>query len=161
MRGTCWNGRQQLGPVRGERKVGTTHTNRFMKEKNCSKCKESKPLTDFSKDNSRASGLYPSCKLCQRMYSQSIKKIVMNHYGDSCVCCGERNLGFLTLDHIGSDGFLEKHKGYNMYRKILREGFPENLQVLCWNCNSGRHYNGGICPHKSVREINMGNAHPS
>lgn len=26
--------------------------------------------------------------------------------------------------------------------------YPKGFQVLCTNCNTGRHRNGGICPHK-------------
>ncbi len=27
---------------------------------------------------------------------------------------------------------------------------PEGFQVLCWNCNLGKYYNGGVCPHRGA-----------
>lgn len=26
----------------------------------------------------------------------------------------------------------------------------DRYQLLCFNCNCGRHRNGGVCPHKGV-----------
>jgi hypothetical protein len=43
---------------------------------------------------------------------------------------------------------------------LRKNGFPEGFQVLCANCNIGRHINGGICPHESNRKregVPMGN----
>lgn len=79
-------------------------------------------------------------------------------YGGACFCCGETNPGFLTLDHKHNDGaawrkaYSKKHEGgYNLYRIVIGLGFPDDLQLACWNCNSGRHFNGGICPHEEER----------
>lgn len=27
--------------------------------------------------------------------------------------------------------------------------FPDGFQILCFNCNCGRHRNGDVCPHKT------------
>lgn len=37
--------------------------------KTCSKCKEVKPITEFTKDKQRSDGLRPSCKACKRAWS--------------------------------------------------------------------------------------------
>lgn len=66
-------------------------------------------------------------------------------YGNTCVCCGEKNERFLTLDHKLNNGKSERNKDY------LRATNNLNLseyQTLCFNCNIGRYINGGICPHK-------------
>ena len=39
-----------------------------MKNKICTKCKIEKELSEFSRDNSRKSGLYPRCKACCQEY---------------------------------------------------------------------------------------------
>ncbi len=39
----------------------------------------------------------------------------------------------------------------SLYRWIIKNNFPEEFQILCFNCNSGRHINGGICPHEEKR----------
>ncbi len=84
---------------------------------------------------------------------QMYKDKVFNYYGGYvCKCCGETIKCFLTIDHINGGG--SKHRKENKgggkftYRWIVKNGFPEGFQVLCFNCNSGRALNGGICPHK-------------
>jgi len=76
---------------------------------------------------------------------------IMAYGGYRCACCGEGEPMFLTLDHINNDGTRHRREvGTN--QKILRSlqasGYPPGFQVLCSNCNHGRHRNGGTCPHK-------------
>ena len=81
-----------------------------------------------------------------------IKTKVMNHYGGKCACCGEDNLIFLSIDHINGGG--DKHRrelgsgGGRLYRWIVSNNYPNDFQVLCFNCNQGRAVNGGVCPHQ-------------
>ena len=76
------------------------------------------------------------------------------HYGGDppkCACCGETEVGFLTLDHLNKDGFTyKKTLSSRFFLALKRNGFPNDppLQVLCWNCNMGRTYNHGVCPHQ-------------
>lgn len=83
------------------------------------------------------------------------RAMVINHYGGKCSCCGEGDMRFLTIDHLNNDGCKLRSKcgtrigGAPLIYWIIKNNFPEHLAVMCWNCNSGRHYNGGICPHKS------------
>lgn len=70
-------------------------------------------------------------------------------YGGVCVCCGETDMRFLTLDHINGGGLKHrKEVGHKMHRWVVRKGFPLDFQVLCYNCNCGRAINGGVCPHQ-------------
>lgn len=80
---------------------------------------------------------------------------IRNHYGGACNCCGEKEPIFLTIDHINNDGYKERTRnggqrfGSNWYyKRIIKQGFPKDLQLLCYNCNCGRARNTGICPHK-------------
>ena len=86
------------------------------------------------------------------------KTAAMDAYGGKCACCGEDNLIFLTIDHINNNG-IEHRKaimpnaphsasGDVTYRWLKDNGYPEGFQCLCFNCNSGRAINGGICPHQ-------------
>jgi hypothetical protein len=83
-----------------------------------------------------------------------IKKEVINYYNElsQCVCCGESNLVFLTIDHMDNNGAEHRKKinrfGEGFYRWLISNNFPNGYQVLCFNCNCGRKINGGICPHK-------------
>lgn len=82
---------------------------------------------------------------------------VFNHYGNRCTCCGETEPLFLTIDHINNDGAKHRkllfkkgggsHGGF--YHWIIKNHFPKEFQILCWNCNSGKWLNKGICPHIS------------
>ena len=87
-----------------------------------------------------------------RKYARQSLEIIIEHYGDKCICCGEANRGFLTLDHVNNDGaeLRKQHgnSGLSFYRWVIKNGFPDFLQVLCYNCNFGRQRNGGICPHE-------------
>lgn len=74
--------------------------------------------------------------------------------GYRCVCCGETEPKFLTLDHTNGDGnahrrLLGTMGGTKFYKDLRDRGWPTDLQVLCMNCNHGRYRNGGICPHHS------------
>jgi hypothetical protein len=73
--------------------------------------------------------------------------------GPICVCCGESETNFLTLDHINQDGasHRNRHGGSSgLYIWLRQNGYPDDppLQVLCWNCQWGRRKNNGVCPHE-------------
>ena len=76
-----------------------------------------------------------------------------------CRCCGENtDLDFLTIDHIEGRKKLsskEKNlKGKTLYHLLKKNNFPEDFQILCWNCNSakGMKRNNNICPHERMRK---------
>src|SRR5579871_444113 len=78
---------------------------------------------------------------------------VLEHYGKVCACCGESNPSFLTIDHVNNDGYVERSSkkdctGPSWYARIIRRGFPADLQILCYNCNMGKARCKGVCPHK-------------
>ncbi len=82
------------------------------------------------------------------------KKEVLEAYGNKCVCCGESNHEFLTIDHINNDGAKHRkeqnlHGGFSIHAWLKRNNFPkDNFQILCWNCNCAKgHY--GYCPHEN------------
>lgn len=84
-----------------------------------------------------------------KSYRQRLKDIVLEHYGNTCACCGESNTKFLSIDHINGGG--EKHReqiGRKINGWLVKNNFPKGFQTLCFNCNWGKHINGGVCPHK-------------
>lgn len=86
-------------------------------------------------------------------YRKRVRLEVISKYGGRCVCCGEMNPLFLTIDHINNDGRLDRWlpgqtmSSHSFYLKLRREPLREDLQLLCFNCNLGRAMNGGVCPH--------------
>ncbi len=77
--------------------------------------------------------------------------------GKRCVCCGETEPVFLTIDHINGKGAEHRRQlgaGAALYRWLCKKGYPAGFRVLCFNCNSGRELNGGKCPgHHSRASI--------
>lgn len=94
------------------------------------------------------------CLAVSKAWRENARLKVYDRYGGrKCSCCGETRLAFLTLDHINNDGHKYRKKGMDRsggstYLWAMRNNYPPSLRVLCYNCNSGRHRNGGICPHK-------------
>lgn len=91
-----------------------------------------------------------------RQNAANAKRMVYDHYGRVCACCGETGESFLTVDHVKNDG--HKHLGRNgkyrllgasLHSWIIRNSFPADFQILCFNCNCGKNLNAGICPHKT------------
>lgn len=88
-------------------------------------------------------------------YIPILQKEVLTHYGNgklACVCCGESEFVFLTIDHINgrkqSERKNPKMRGWMLKQYLRTRNYPSGYQTLCWNCNSGRALNKGICPHK-------------
>lgn len=125
-------------------------------------CKQCKVGTDFYTNNKS------KCKECIRKYQAEwrVKNLehsratgrkhnalrrqrVLDMYGRKCVCCGEPEQKFLTLEHRNGDGHLDRKQygtGY-MYQLAVKVFDPIKYEILCYNCNNakGRY---GICPHQ-------------
>lgn len=85
-------------------------------------------------------------------HRQRLKLDVLENYGGHCVCCGENQPEFLTLDHV--DGKGVEHRKMNKlttgatstWSWARKNNYPDVLRLLCWNCNSARGAYG-YCPH--------------
>jgi hypothetical protein len=107
------------------------------------------------------------CKQCateqnlrNKEHRDRLKKIVFEHYGNKCNCvtCDIVEQKFLSIDHIDNNGSKHKDKkgrrlsGEKLYRWIIKNNFPTNLQLLCMNCNFAKgHF--GQCPHLEVIKV--------
>jgi hypothetical protein len=96
-------------------------------------------------------------KRCHQKRNPQIKIEVFTHYSNGtpkCACCGETEIRFLTIDHINGGGNKQRKQlglsGSGIYKWLIRNGFPEGYQVLCYSCNLGRAHNKGVCPHKDL-----------
>ncbi len=77
----------------------------------------------------------------------------INAYGGECACCKEKQIAFLTIDHIFGGG--KKHHSelaVRLYRWLGYSHFKRvGFRVLCWNCNEAlEKYR--YCPHKDSEE---------
>jgi len=93
-------------------------------------------------------------QIWSKAFRTRLKDECFSHYGGyKCVCCGEEQKIFLTIDHVNNDGNVHRKQigyrgGIGVYTWLRKNNFPEGFQVLCFNCNHGKHLNGGTCPHK-------------
>lgn len=142
----------------------------FENGKKCTQCSQVKPLSEFVPDLKRTIGVRGTCRECankrwnkwnalhpewrrQRYFraQQSVKDAAYNAYGGYvCACCGESDPIFLTIDHVNNDGNAHRKEiGKRVIYYWLKDhNYPPGFQILCWNCNRAKHYNGGVCPHQ-------------
>lgn len=144
-------------------------------DRRCKSCDITKPLNDFY---SAGRGYYRyECKECydkkkteekkpQREKYNSLDRIRKNElrldaikaYGGKCVCCDEEEEIFLTFDHVFDDGQAHRKvagTGPRLYRWLRDHGYPDTIQLLCWNCNWAKSRRGG-CPHRKGVSLKNG-----
>jgi hypothetical protein len=93
-------------------------------------------------------------------YNQKMKELVYNHYSNGvieCACCGEKEIDFLSIDHIHNDGGKHRKKlggSHAIFRWAIKNNFSPIFQLLCMNCNfsKGKKGNNCKCIHQIRRE---------
>lgn len=143
--------------------------------RSCKHCGLEKPLADFSSREVKGVRYWRwRCRTCyspfnKRYYhkfkvqyraakQEAARKrgerrrlAALFHYSKGsmiCSCCPERQIAFLTIDHIAGGG--RKHtKSINghFYLWLEKNHYPVGFQVLCMNCNFAKGQLG-ICPHQ-------------
>jgi hypothetical protein len=86
----------------------------------------------------------------QKLANRKLKEAAYNAYGGfRCNCCGETTEAFLTIDHVNNDGAQHRKEVRirAIYKWLQVNDYPEGFQILCYNCNIGKHRNKGVCPH--------------
>lgn len=94
----------------------------------------------------------PEYNAFRKAYNWKLKLQVLEAYGNTCMCCGETTIEFLTIDHVNGGGnAYRKSIGGNLYIWLRKNKFPkEGFQILCMNCNFAKgHF--GYCPHKDTK----------
>lgn len=139
-----------------------------MTEWKCWSCKETKALNgdNFPKSANANSGFSPQCKICLRARSKkrsaAVKAEMIAAYGGRCLCCGESEPRFLTIEHTNRDGAEHRKRlsksrssGLIIWLDLKRRGWPKDgFSVLCWNCNLATK-NGDPCPHEVARKFKV------
>ena len=92
-----------------------------------------------------------------RTSTRRLREEVIAMHGGKCACCGEREMVFLGLDHIGGGGgahrrSLASRGGWKAIYSDLRRSGPRRdlFRVLCRNCNFAT-WALGYCPHHPKR----------
>lgn len=82
-------------------------------------------------------------------YKLRIRMEIFDKYGHSCKCCGIEEYEFLQIDHVKSNGNIERKimSLAKIYKKVLATNPDDNeYQLLCSNCHYAKSYYGS-CPH--------------
>ena len=76
-----------------------------------------------------------------RKNKDRIKTEVLTHYGQgklACIRCGETRFPALSIDHLNNNGTEERKRpgkaGLGFYYWLKNQGYPEEYQTLCMNC---------------------------
>ncbi len=74
----------------------------------------------------------------------SLRVQVLTHYGHgelACVMCNFSDMRALSIDHINNNGAEHRRNnasvkagGTNFYLWLKKQGYPEEYQTLCFNC---------------------------
>jgi hypothetical protein len=95
------------------------------------------------------------CKRCSdtsKRRQRELKQQVIVGYGGKCACCEQTIFEFLSVDHVNGDGAAKRRKlgksetSTTLYRRLIKENFPDEYQILCFNCNMSLGFYG-YCPH--------------
>ena len=128
----------------------------------CGKCKESKPLEEFSERLKAKDGKHPHCRPCVSLYYKEfnntpkrkvdVRRNVAKRYASirekyidykktqQCADCGNDDFRVIEFDHLGdkvmnvSDAVMN---GWS-WKKIVAE--IEKCDAVCSNCHSIRTY---------------------
>jgi hypothetical protein len=124
--------------------------------KRCPQCGLTKPIGHFYLQ--RAESVHAWCKVCNTEHRKARfrqdRLAALMHYSNGdirCICCGERNIEFLGLDHIKDDGAEHRRQigqvRHTIYSWLRKTGYTyADLVVACHNCNMARSMYGK-CPH--------------
>lgn len=119
--------------------------------KQCSRCKQTKPLSEFFKNRSKRDGLSDRCKICKSYEMKTtdyhknyyknwhLSRIagienaveVFNRAGHKCEECGDAS--DLLIHHIDNKGRNSIDMGLEVNKDL------DNLQVLCRPCHARHH----------------------
>lgn len=127
----------------------------------CERCHRERPHRAFGMcDSCYKTATGGSARRAARR-RERIKKQVFDLLGNKCVCCGEDESAFLTVDHINNDGADhrrrltgDQHGGtLQVYADILKDvDYRSKYQLLCANCNLAKE-RLGYCPHHVPEEV--------
>lgn len=123
-----------------------------MRKERCKKCMSAYCITMRNARVAADPTLYDKQLAYEKARHARHVEMVLDHYGNSCECCGETGPKFLTVDHIEPIASYKKRVelGHNrMYSWLVLNDLPPGFRLLCSNCNHGRARNGGACPHQT------------
>jgi hypothetical protein len=116
----------------------------YSKRKRCTKCEQTKPVSEFQRNRATADGLQTRCTTCQNTTNraqQRAKREAVYHYlrRHPCIDCGEADPIVLDFDHVR--GVKSLSVGTMISRQKSRAVIAaeiEKCEVRCSNCHRRR-----------------------
>lgn len=129
----------------------------------CYKCKELKPITEFTKDKTSPRGYYGYCKKCKYAkakerkawlnpkyrqktleYRRKQKLLAIEYKGEKCVDCGyDKHPSAFDFHHLSEKTDTPSNLLKGGFEKAKKE--LDDCILLCKNCHSIRHFlDGGM-----------------
>jgi len=108
-----------------------------------------KRIRDYYRDYDQRPEVKKRRNESRREHNIILRSQFLEMYGGICMCCGEKDIRFLTLDHVNGDGADDRRERSRaaILREALSDLNTEKYQILCYNCNMGKAINDGVCPH--------------
>lgn len=131
-------------------------TKRRVAKGDCAECARLASLVWTSKNRQRKHAVAAQYRDINRIeinawhlkHRAVLKTAAMAAYGGKCACCGETEIGFLTIDHVNGGGAKHRREIKNhIYGWLKKHNYPPGFRVLCWNCNCAIGALG-VCPHR-------------
>lgn len=134
---------------RNREKINKIATNYY--RKNVEKMRK-KGREYYSKNKERLKPLHAKRK--REYYKKNREEVIKHYAGNNLKCqnCGfNGGMDFLVIDHVNGGGRKERNKiGYNiMIKRIIKNNFPKEYNVICANCNNYKRINGKLPKGKS------------
>jgi hypothetical protein len=130
-----------------------------MDTKRCPRCETTKPVSAFYLNKGRPDGLSGYCVECQKV-AEAVRKAasrlgLIRDLGGKCVTCGFSDHRALQIDHVNSDGRLDRIEFPNsasprFYSKVRAN--PDRYALVCANCNWIKRHEQQECVGKRVYE---------
>jgi len=140
----CNNKKYRINPIHQLKVVISSGITKI-----CNICLKEKDVNEFPSQLSHGSN---RCLPCRRIITDKFRQSCLTLLGGKCVCCGEKDLYKLTLDHKYNDGSacrkIGEGSGIDLYKKLVKKpSLMSKYQLLCWNCNYSKYIGNGVCYH--------------
>lgn len=129
-------------------------------------------LTEEAKRNERESkrryDQTPQAKASHRRSAIKQRRLlkieVISHYTKgkmACQSCGFDNIKALSVDHKNGDGARHRRltRTNSFYRWVKKSGFPDDLQILCMNCQFIKRYDNREFFKKDAARLSLQGEH--
>jgi hypothetical protein len=71
-----------------------------------------------------------------KRYFNKLKRETLMAYGGKCMCCGESELRFLTIEHTWHDGKEHrKRTKQKVYIDLKKRGYPKDIGRIVGGCS--------------------------